>query len=239
MKEQNSYCVDETKWKEEFSKKINKLLNKKNVSINKVASDIDADPKTLRNYINCENIPSAIMVIKLAKYFDVSIDYLVLDNQNNISYSDETILALGTLIKNFDVSLVKGLVKGLGKDNEESDDTIILKIKDKIIATIVKEMYLTRNSSDFHNIVNKLMQYYGKMIVYDNHLIDYHTFQNLIRHKYVYDNFEYEMELADENGTEFLGVDAYTLEEIEEREIEWENMSFEEREKWWKEFNKS
>lgn len=231
MEKENWYYVDEEIWKKEFSETINTLLKEKNVSLYKVATAINVDPKTLRNYIDCKSIPSAIIIIKLAKYFNVSLDYLTSNGKIDTGYSDETVTELGTLIKSFDVSLLK---------DKESDDTVTLKITDKIITTIIKEMYLTKEYPNYDSIVQKLAKYYGKMKVYNKKLVDYVTFQNLINHEYIYHDLEEDiMECVDENGNNCLGIDPYTFEEIEKREAEWEQMTIPERETWWENFCKS
>ncbi|MBQ3567221.1 MAG: helix-turn-helix transcriptional regulator [Oscillospiraceae bacterium] len=230
MNKENWYYVDEENWKKEFSNTINQLLKEKNVSINKVASAINADPKTLRNYIDCKSIPSAIMIMRLAKYFNVSLDYMTTNGKSDTGYSDETVTELGTLVKNFDVTLEK---------SKESDDTVILKIKDRIIATIIRELYLTKESMNYDNTVQKLAKYYGKMKVYNNNLVDYDTFQNLISHEYIYHDIEDDiMECVDENGNNCLGIDPYTFDEIQKREDEWEQMTTTERETWWNNYSK-
>lgn len=231
MKKENFYFVDEDEWKKQFSDTVNRLLGEKDMSINKVAAAVNVDPKTLRNYIERKSVPSAVMVMKLAKFFNVSIDYLTSGGKCDTGYSDETVAELGTLMKNFDVSLVK---------DKDRDDTVTLTIKDKIITTILREMYITKSSEDFDSIVQKLAKYYGKMKVFNKNLVDYNTFHSLIAHEYIYHDIEDDViECINENGEECYGTDFYTFEEIEKRIGEWENMSISEREEWWENYCKS
>lgn len=224
------FMIGEDNWKSDFSDTINRLLREKGVSVNRVATDIGVDPKTLRNYIAKESVPSAIIIKKLADYFQVSTDYLVSHGKCDTGYSDNTILALASVVKNFDVVLEK---------NRENEDTITLKINDRILSLILKELYFSKERSDFDNIAETLAKSYGKMRVYQKHLVDYVTFQNLIRHEYVYHDLEEDMMLCtDENGNDCFGTDPYTFEEIEKRSEEWENMSCLEKEQWWEIYRK-
>ena len=59
---------------------------------------------------------------------------------------------------------------------------------------------------------------YGNMKALDHHLVDYATFQNLIKYRYVYGEFD----------------DVYyTVGEYDRRREEWEKISLTERERWW------
>lgn len=224
------YLVDEKDWKNNFADMMRKLLEAKEVSVNRVATDIGVDPKTLRNYIAQESVPSAIIIKKLADYFQVSTDYLISYGKCDTGYSDNTILELASVVKNFDVTLGK---------NREDEDKITLNINDRVLSMILKELYFSKGRSDFDSIAEKLAKSYGKMKVYQKHLVDYTTFQNLIRHEYVFHDLEEDMMLCtDENGNDCFGTDPYTFEEIERRSEEWENMSCLEKEQWWEEYSK-
>ncbi len=53
----NNYEIDETAWKKNFSDMLQRLMGKRNISINKLAAEILVDPKSIRNYIDKKSVP--------------------------------------------------------------------------------------------------------------------------------------------------------------------------------------
>ena len=96
----NNYEIDETAWKKNFSDTLQRLMGKRNISINKLAAEILVDPKSIRNYIDKKSVPSAIILKKLADYFEVSTDSLI---QSQDRFSGQTIAALAVILRDFDV----------------------------------------------------------------------------------------------------------------------------------------
>lgn len=227
----NLYDIDEEQWKKNFAAKFNTLLGAKNVSINKAANEIGVDGKTLRSYSSGTSVPSAIIICKLAKYFDVSTDYFITNTANNTGFSDNTIIELANIVKLFNVKVIVS-------DNE---DVVTIHINNKIITSIVAELYYSRNRSDYDSVAATLANAYGRLKVHNSNLVDYTTFENLIRHKFIYHGFEDDcFDCIDENGNDCIAVDDWeAIDEIYRREEEWYEMSVTEREKWWKEFCKS
>ena len=90
----NNYEIDETAWKKNFSDTLLRLMGKRNISINKLAAEILVDPKSIRNYIDKKSVPSAIILKKLADYFEVSTDSLI---QSQDRFSGQTIAALAEI----------------------------------------------------------------------------------------------------------------------------------------------
>lgn len=227
----SEYLYEKDKWLKGFSDIIYQLLGKKDISINKAADYMDIDSKTLRLYLNRKSVPTVINLMKIADFFNVSTDYLIYQGKCDTGYSDSTVIALATLIKNFDVSLEK---------DPESDDIVTLKVSDKVLSTILKELYLAKNHDNFSSIAGKLAKAYGNMKVYKNHLVDFATFQNLIQHEYIYHDLEDELiSCTDENGNSCCGADPYTFDEIEKRLDEWEKMNIQQREEWWNEYSET
>lgn len=225
------YHIDEEKWKNDFSNKLTTLIREKGVSINKTAKAINVDSKTLRNYIECKSIPSAIIVMKLAKYFNVGLDYIVSLTSDDIGYSDETIMELASIIKSFDVLI---------RNDPENNDSIILKINDKTMSAIIKELYLTKEHDNYNSIAKKLAQSYGKMKVYNKALVDYATFQNSIRQEFIFREIDDDLNLYEfSDGTNgYIFDDIETADIIAMREDEWDEMTTPEREVWWEKFCK-
>lgn len=60
-----------------FAKRLNELRINKNLTMVELARDLDTTRGTISNFENEQRKPSLDMVIKIADYFQVSIDYLV------------------------------------------------------------------------------------------------------------------------------------------------------------------
>lgn len=60
-----------------FSERIKELRSSKGLTMEKLGKDIGSTRATICNFENGQRKPSLDMLIKLADYFDVSIDYLV------------------------------------------------------------------------------------------------------------------------------------------------------------------
>ena len=221
----NNYEIDETAWKKGFSDTLLRLMGKRNISINKLAAEILVDPKSIRNYIDRKSVPSAIILQKLADYFEVSTDRLI---QSQDRFSGQTIAALAVILRDFDVLLT-----------EADRGTVTLQFKDSVLAAIVEELYFSRGKEDYAEIAETLSLNYGNMQMVNQHLVDYITFRNLIRHEYIYHGLEEDIRLyTDENGDECYGIDSYTVEEIEKRTDNWDNMSQSEQDAWYREYQK-
>lgn len=221
----NNYEIYETAWKKNFSDMLQRLMGKRNISINKLAAEILVDPKSIRNYIDKKSVPSAIILKKLADYFEVSTDSLI---QSQDRFSGQTIAALAVILRDFDVSLVKA-----------DKDAVTLQFNDNVLAAILEELYFSRGKKDYAEIVETLSLHYGSMQTMNQHLVDYITFRNLMRHEYIYHGLEEDIRLyTDENGDECYGIDSYTVEEIEKRTDNWDNMSQSEQDAWYREYQK-
>lgn len=61
----------------EFSNKLKELRTSKNISQKQIASQLDIADRQYRRYENEEQQPTLPIIIKLANYFDISLDYLV------------------------------------------------------------------------------------------------------------------------------------------------------------------
>ena len=220
-----NYEIDEAAWKKGFSDTLQRLMGKRNISINKLAAEILVDPKSIRNYIDRKSVPSAFILKKLADYFEVSTDRLI---QSQDRFSGQTIAALAVILRDFDVLLT-----------EADRGTVTLQFKDSVLAAIVEELYFSRGKEDYAEIAETLSLNYGNMQMVNQHLVDYITFRNLIRHEYIYHGLEEDIRLyTDENGDECYGIDSYTVEEIEKRTDNWDNMSQSEQDAWYREYQK-
>lgn len=206
------YETEEKLWKKEFSDTLNKLLFNHNISINQLANAIETDPKTIRNYINQKSVPTAIILMKIADYFNVSVDYLVTGGKTGLTYSARTIRELATLIGNFDIKL--------NHPDNVYYQSVSLTVNDPILASIITELCMT-SEKDFRRHAEQVSSAYGSLKVFRQRFVDYGTFQNLIKDRYIFDDFD--------------DLDSFTAEdEINSRREKWEKMSLFEREQWWR-----
>lgn len=60
-----------------FASRIKELRNSKGLTMEQLAKDLSTTRATISNFENEQRKPSLDMVIKIADYFQVSIDYLV------------------------------------------------------------------------------------------------------------------------------------------------------------------
>lgn len=208
------YETEEALWKQEFSDMLNKLLNENEVSINQVADSIEVDPKTIRNYVNQKSVPTALVLIKLADYFNVSVDYLVTGGKTGFAYTSRTIRELATLIGNFNFS-----IKHPDNDNAKYE-SVTLTVDDPILASIITELCMTPEEN-FRSHAEQVAATYGNLKVFRKRFVDYNTFQHLIEDRYIFDEED--------------ALDVFTADdEIDARRERWKKMSPPEREHWWR-----
>lgn len=60
-----------------FASRLKDLRTSKNLTMESLAKDLDTTRATISNFENEQRKPSLDMIIKIADYFQVSIDYLV------------------------------------------------------------------------------------------------------------------------------------------------------------------
>lgn len=227
----NLYEIDEYEWKKRFSSKMNTLLAEKKASINRVANEIGVDAKTIRSYTEGKSVPSALITCKLAEYFGVSTDFLIADVPKNNGYTDNTIIELANLVKLFHTKVTVN----------DAEDTVIMHINDKILTSVIAELYYNRNRSDYDSVAATLANAYGRLKIHNGNLVDYLTFEKLIRHKFIYQGLEDDCyDCVDENGNDCIAVDDWNAyDEIQRREQKWDDMTAHDRELWWSDFCKS
>lgn len=72
MKNVNFLCYDSL-----FSSRLRKLIKDKNISMQTLSSEIGASRQATSQYCDGSTVPNADKLLKIAEYFNVSIDYLV------------------------------------------------------------------------------------------------------------------------------------------------------------------
>lgn len=98
----------------------------------KIANDLNIARTTYRNYENGDREPSLDFLIKIADYFDISLDYLLGRQNNNLLFIDSLSPAKKELI-----SMIKGLnedetfvaIGMIAKLANQSIDEVMNKIK--------------------------------------------------------------------------------------------------------------
>ncbi len=82
-----------------FELKLKELREQKKISQHKLVNDLDLKPTTYNSWENFKREPSIEMLIKLADYYNVTLDYLVgRDFTNPIGYLTENQI---TFVKTF------------------------------------------------------------------------------------------------------------------------------------------
>ncbi len=139
--------------------------------------------------------------------------------QADCKYSVNTLRELTNLIANFDITL--NFPENIGKNYE----SVSVTVNDPVLAPVITELCMTQEK-DFKEHAEKIASSYGNMKVFEQHLVDYQTFCNMIEDRFLYDGLEEEIEL--------YGMIMEIYDEIEERKETWKNMSISDREEWWK-----
>ena len=63
--------------KEAFAARLERMRQRKNISLANLAKEIGVTPQSLSLYENADRAPNIEVLYKLAKYFNVSSDYLI------------------------------------------------------------------------------------------------------------------------------------------------------------------
>ncbi len=79
-----------------FSKRLIELRNKNNIMAKDIASDIGVSKQAFSQYEKQQSTPSADILIAIAEYFNISLDYLTgrTDNSDISDYNNDTIMTL-------------------------------------------------------------------------------------------------------------------------------------------------
>ena len=106
--------------------KLKELRKRSNLTQNDVAKIINKTQQVITNYENGTNMPPAEILIKLADYFNVSVDYLLEHKtDNNFDTSGCTQAQLEAMqqiqqLDDFQVERVKAFIKGMQSGSQEA-----------------------------------------------------------------------------------------------------------------------
>lgn len=207
---------EEKLWKNEFSHTLNELIRKNNLTANKLANELEIDPKTISSYLSQKSVPTIAILMRLADYLGVSIDYLILGGKAGIQYSSrKEIYKLAERISGIDMK-----INNFDKLDYDGCQSVSVTIKDPFLAPIIIELCLTPQK-DFISHAEQVIAKYTDMETSKDYLTDHETFKNLIRDRYISDGFEF-------------GVCDFDEDASEKYSLQWEQMSVEQREEWWK-----
>ena len=223
---------DKEDWKKMFSEKLDQLIGEE--SISKIANKIDIETKTLYSYIKQKAVPTALNLAKIASYFGVSADELITPEpskskeppaESKFSFNEDSFTALAGLINDLDVNVER---------SPESPEKVTLTINDRMLAMALSELFMAKGSPRYDNIAKSLSKSIGTMRPFNGNLTDYETFMSMIRHEFIYGGLEDGViRTTDSDGNEVLGIVPDIHEKIERRTAAWNELSPEEREKWW------
>ena len=114
-----------------FSKRIKQLRAEKNLSLREVGEGMDLSPAILHYYETGQKKPSFQTIMKLAKFYNVSVDYLlgmdyVEENRSELYLKEETLLKMirrSPIITNFifkdprtNINIIEEFITKLEKD---------------------------------------------------------------------------------------------------------------------------
>ena len=214
---------DEVAFKKSFGENLNSLILSKGLTVNKVATGTGIDGKSLRSYTKGESVPTAISIYKLATYLEVTADYLIFGCNPNSSFSPTTIASLGALVKDCKLTY----------DRQASDDdTLVIRVNDHILSTILKELLFAKGAPRYDNVVDYLVKHFGDVKSIHGQLVDYHMFSHLVRQEFLYQNIDKEDITYNADGSQSLNWDDH--DELILRSEQWDQMDEEEHEAWWK-----
>lgn len=60
-----------------FSTRLEQTIKENKVSKKKIAKDLGINPQAISNYTKMERLPRLEIVVRLAEYFNVSVDWLL------------------------------------------------------------------------------------------------------------------------------------------------------------------
>ncbi len=77
-----------------FGDILKELISEKGITQREFAAEINVAPSTIGNYVNYHREPDYATLIKIADYFDVSVDYLVGHTQKDTSPNEARLIEL-------------------------------------------------------------------------------------------------------------------------------------------------
>lgn len=107
LKGENSYAgreFDESELYKAFGHTLKTLREHKKLTLKKLSEEIEMPPQTINRYENGENIPTIIQALKIADYFNMSIELFILmgiiaieENADILPLYDQLDKAMGKL----------------------------------------------------------------------------------------------------------------------------------------------
>ena len=95
-----------------FFERLQSLMNSQQLSQKQLADDLSIRQNTISDWKNKGNLPQGETAIKLAKYFNVSLDYLLTgeDKNNELSPDEIELLSLYKPLSRSNKLLLKGII---------------------------------------------------------------------------------------------------------------------------------
>lgn len=111
-----------------FSTRVKELREKSQMSMEQLANELGVTKSRVNMWENNGTLPRSDVLVKLANYFQVSIDYLL--GNDDMSEVSKTNMKLNTLQRNLgklneeDLTKAEGMLKAVFMDifNDEDDD---------------------------------------------------------------------------------------------------------------------
>ena len=112
--------------------KLKQLIFERKIKQNKLAKELNITPSNLNKYVNESIEPNIETLIKLANYFNVSLDYLCENEQNtNLTKQQLELLEFAKLINNdIDMGKLIGYAKSLAEKQISTEQKILNTLKE-------------------------------------------------------------------------------------------------------------
>ena len=115
-----------------FSTRLKDLRKKKGISMDQLAKDLNVTKSRVNMWENNGTVPRSDLLIKLSKYFEVSADYLIgNDDESAIDFSNQKLSSLQRNLSKLnedELEKAQGMLKAVFydvfNDDEEDEDDI-------------------------------------------------------------------------------------------------------------------
>jgi transcriptional regulator with XRE-family HTH domain len=109
-----------------FGKRLREIRKRNNVTLEQIASVIGMSRQAVIKYESCERFPDEDTLVKLADFFNVSLDYLL---GRNVSYAENIAVTISTELNK------RGLLNDIDIDNKLDS---IINLTEALIKEFVK-----------------------------------------------------------------------------------------------------
>ena len=106
-----------------FFERLQSLMNFQHLTQKQLADDLSIRQNTISDWKNKGNLPQGETAIKLAQYFNVTLDYLLTGEEKNNQLSPEEIELLSNYrsLQNHDKAMISIMIAAMASESHKSD----------------------------------------------------------------------------------------------------------------------